>query len=134
MSDDPVDVVVFGYNNIHQDRIKPHLIDSTVSLKEAKAKFLRNEWGGQMWYKCFKRELFQGVVFPQDIMIIEDLWVTGELIVKARSIGFIDKCLYNYRRTNYDSLLHTPQTLAKYWFAVIMLHNNNLLKQAGLFQ
>ena len=62
------------------------------------------------WIKFIHRDLFYGLHFPEGIRF-EDLPVAYLLAVKARSIGYLDHCFYNYRK-NVGFLSHlTPSTL-----------------------
>lgn len=49
------------------------------------------------WIKFIHRNLFEGLHFPEGIRF-EDLPVAYLLAAKARSIGYIDECFYNYRK------------------------------------
>ena len=49
------------------------------------------------WIKLIQRELFEGLAFPEGIRF-EDLPVAYLLAAKARNVGIIDECLYNYRK------------------------------------
>ncbi len=49
------------------------------------------------WNKLIKRELFEGLAFPEGIRF-EDLPIAFLLMVKARSIGYMSQCLYIYRK------------------------------------
>ncbi len=132
LAEGPKDLVVWGYNRWYPEKIEKKLLDSTVTLNQAKANFLSEEWIGYPWNKCWRRELFQGVRFPQEVIACDDLWVTGVLVAKVKSICFIDKCLYNYSKMDPKSLSNDMNSIKYYWSAITMLHHNKVLRQEGL--
>lgn len=64
------------------------------------------------WDKLFKRNILEGLEFPENIRF-EDLVLVFEACCKADSIGVIEEPLYNYRRTTQGGFLNTfsEQTL-----------------------
>ena len=62
------------------------------------------------WIKFIQRSLFEGLHFPEGIRF-EDLPVAYLLAVKAKSIGFLDQCFYNYRKNVGFLSRLTPSTL-----------------------
>lgn len=62
------------------------------------------------WIKFIHRNLFNGLCFPEGIRF-EDLPVAYLLAVKARSIGYVDQCFYNYRKNVGFLSRLTPSTL-----------------------
>ena len=62
------------------------------------------------WIKFIHRDLFNGLFFPEGIRF-EDLPVAYLLAVKARSIGYLDQCFYNYRKNVGFLSRLTPSTL-----------------------
>ena len=62
------------------------------------------------WIKFIHRDLFNGLCFPEGIRF-EDLPVAYLLAVKARSIGYVDQCFYNYRKNVGFLCRLTPSTL-----------------------
>ncbi len=128
----PVDVVIWGLNEIFSDKTKKRLFDDKVSLEQVKVKFLRDEWPCYVWNKCWKRELFNGVRFPSDVVFPVDCWTVCSLIVNATSVSFINKYLYNYSRGNPASDTNTMNSLKYYWFMRTLLRNAELARQAGV--
>lgn len=49
------------------------------------------------WIKLIRRDLFEGLAFPEGIRF-EDLPVAYLLAAKARNVGVVDECFYNYRK------------------------------------
>lgn len=132
LAEGPKDLVVWGFNRIYPDKVERNLLDGTVTLAQAKANFLSEEWIGCTWNKCWRRGLFQGVRYPKEVVLAEDLWVTGLLIVRVQSIAFIDKCLYNYRKLSSEAATANISSLGLYWCAITLLHHNRVLRQEGL--
>lgn len=64
------------------------------------------------WDKLFKRELLQGMKFPEN-MRFEDLVFVYQVVCKAKYIGVVEEQLYNYRKTTQGGFLNTfsKQTL-----------------------
>ena len=55
-----------------------------------------------MWGKLFKKELFEGIVFPEG-RICEDLAILYKLFDKAKSVVYSKEILYYYFRDNTNS-------------------------------
>ncbi|MBR5762379.1 MAG: glycosyltransferase [Lachnospiraceae bacterium] len=49
-----------------------------------------------VWNKLFRRELFEGVRFPDGISIVEDIAVMPVLYHRAATLSVVDDGLYNY--------------------------------------
>lgn len=62
------------------------------------------------WIKFIRRDLFEGLHFPEGIRF-EDLPVAYLLGVKAHSIGYVNRCFYNYRKNVGFLGALTPSTL-----------------------
>lgn len=107
------DIVVCGRYNVFENNltgqlrreyIKPEMINKNFNLHESKyelAHILPFPWD-----KLFKRELLEGMKFPEN-MRFEDLVFAYEVVVKANSIGVIYDPLYNYRKTTEGGFLNT---------------------------
>ena len=54
----------------------------------------------QLWQKVFKRELFEGIVFPETAKCMEDYAVLHKIIEKASNIFYLNEILYFYRVRN----------------------------------
>ena len=82
------------------------------------------------WIKFIHRDLFNGLHFPEGIRF-EDLPVAYLLAVKARSIGYLDQCFYNYRKNVGFLSRLTPSTL-HIKNAIIFLKEE--MEKLGLFE
>lgn len=95
------DILVFDYcvdDGNSKSEKKYALIDGYIQ----KDKFLYDivedvKIQSQLWHKVFKRELFAGIKFPENIRCLEDYAVLHKLIFKAANIRYLHKCLYFYR-------------------------------------
>lgn len=54
----------------------------------------------QLWQKVFKRELFDGIVFPTNVVCMEDYAVLHDIIEKSKNIYYMQNYLYFYRVRN----------------------------------
>ncbi|MDD4112285.1 MAG: CDP-glycerol glycerophosphotransferase family protein [Herbinix sp.] len=103
------------YEDIHtgmlkRDHIKLELINSSFNPYDEKyelAHILPFPWD-----KLYKRELLEGMEFPEN-MRFEDLVFVYQVVVKAKNIGVVNEPLYNYRKTTQGGFLNTfsKQTL-----------------------
>lgn len=55
-----------------------------------------NEFGGFCWNKLYKREVLQGVQFPDDLSILEDTYFLCSAIEHAKTIYYLAEPLYYY--------------------------------------
>ncbi|MBR6308415.1 MAG: glycosyltransferase [Lachnospiraceae bacterium] len=62
-----------------------------------------------VWNKIFKRELFDGVRFPEGVSVVEDITVMPILYHKAGRVSVISDRLYYYVYRN-ESLSHAKRT------------------------
>lgn len=64
------------------------------------------------WNKLFKRELFDGITYPEG-KIYEDIYTTYSLIKKCAKVALTGKTLYHYRMRN-DSITRSVFNKRKY--------------------
>ena len=64
------------------------------------------------WNKLYKKSLFDGLRYPIE-KLYEDNWMIHKLIYKAKSVVFIDKELYYYRRMD-NSIMHCAFSLKRF--------------------
>lgn len=53
--------------------------------------------GATLWNKLYKREIWEGIRFPEGLICHEDAFVVPYLEEKAKKISFIDEAFYFYR-------------------------------------
>ena len=82
------------------------------------------------WNKLIRRTLFEGIEFPEGIRF-EDVPVSFQLCTRARSIGIINLCFYNYIRSIgfYKALTRTTFDICKAYNYVI-----SFMKESGFYQ
>jgi CDP-glycerol glycerophosphotransferase (TagB/SpsB family)/glycosyltransferase involved in cell wall biosynthesis len=113
------DIVICGRYNVYErehigefqrEAVETNLISQNFELSVNKFEFAHIS--PFPWDKLFKRELLQGMTFPEK-MRFEDLVFTFEVICKSKCIGVVNEPLYNYRRTTQGGFLNSfsEQTL-----------------------
>lgn len=72
-------------------------------------KLLNNELGGYLWNKLIKRKIFvdNGISFPNDIVIWEDLLVSVSLYCCSAHFAYVSKPLYHYVHYNTSSATYS---------------------------
>lgn len=94
------DLVLFRYYNVDSETgVRKEYIASchNQNFRVADKPYELPAISPYPWIKFIHRDLFNGLCFPEGIRF-EDLPVAYLLAVKARSIGYVDQCFYNYRK------------------------------------
>lgn len=107
------DLVLFRYYNVDSETgIRKEYIASchNQNFRVADKPYELPAISPYPWIKFIHRNLFNGLCFPEGIRF-EDLPVAYLLAVKARSIGYVDQCFYNYRKNVGFLSRLTPSTL-----------------------
>lgn len=107
------DLVLFRYYNVNSETgIRKEYIASchNQNFRVADKPYELPAISPYPWIKFIHRDLFNGLCFPEGIRF-EDLPVAYLLAVKARSIGYVDQCFYNYRKNVGFLSRLTPSTL-----------------------
>ena len=107
------DLVLFRYYNVDSETgIRKEYIASchNQNFRVADKPYELPAISPYPWIKFIHRDLFNGLCFPEGIRF-EDLPVAYLLAVKARSIGYVDQCFYNYRKNVGFLSRLTPSTL-----------------------
>lgn len=55
-----------------------------------------NEFGGFCWNKLYKREVLQEIKFPEDLAVLEDMYLLCSAMEKAKKIYYLAEPLYYY--------------------------------------
>ena len=71
-------------------------LKNDLPMEQIRDEFLQDKHPNFMCNKLFKRELFNGIVFPGN-MIFEDLYINAEIICRCKKIHYIAKPFYCYR-------------------------------------
>ena len=107
------DLVLFRYYNVDSETgVRKEYIASchNQNFRVADKPYELPAISPYPWIKFIHRDLFNGLCFPEGIRF-EDLPVAYLLAVKARSIGYVDQCFYNYRKNVGFLSRLTPSTL-----------------------
>lgn len=102
------DIVVFGYNDIYNDRIIKRSITPKDEKKYKTEEALKELHGGKIlsfaWNKIYKADLFKtGIRYPQG-RLFEDIGTTYLLFHKANAVFLASGATYNYQKRE-DSIL-----------------------------
>ena len=107
------DLVLFRYYNVDSETgVRKEYIASchNQNFRVADKPYELPAISPYPWIKFIHKDLFNGLCFPEGIRF-EDLPVAYLLAVKARSIGYVDQCFYNYRKNVGFLSRLTPSTL-----------------------
>lgn len=91
-------LVVFGYTEFsetHKERHVQPLIQGNITKEDALIRYW-NQTRAYAWNKLYKRELFNGIVYPVG-RLYEDDAVTHRIVHRANKIWFLNESLYHYR-------------------------------------
>ncbi len=95
------DIVCFGYASVWGDEAVLKVVDCREQLfdggPEAFSAQFRRDYRRFVWDKLYRRSLFDGVRFPVERTIYEDMFILPLLFVKARRVLRIPDTLYYYR-------------------------------------
>jgi glycosyltransferase involved in cell wall biosynthesis len=116
-------VVSNGFNNTndHQtDDIKPEIYDKILIIKHI---IMYWKYSASVWDKLIKRDIYKNIIFPFN-SYIEDRVITIQTIYYAENIGYIQDCLYHYRK-NQESICNSKRqadkTIDEYHNFIIIL-------------
>lgn len=104
--DEEADLVAFGGIELtsHGENKSNHIDDIGIE-KWRKI----NIWGlmPMMWQYASRRQLWENFErFPDDIRVADDVWLSSQIIPRAKRIVSLGECLYYYDRTNMNSISH----------------------------
>lgn len=104
-----IDVVFFNFSTIENAKIKEWGYDKE-SKRMSGDEFLKElsadrKIQNHLWSKVIKYNLFEGIVFPENLRTFEDYAVIYRVLVKAKTVYYLAKYLYFYRIRN-NSLVH----------------------------
>lgn len=80
-----------------------------------------------LWDKLWKRELFQGIKFPQ-LKAFEDMAVMYQLFMRAKRVAYLPDILYHYEHRD-DSLIAAPALESRVVFFQVNQERYEALKQ-----
>lgn len=94
------DISICGFYSVRNNKYEEVKEEHTVLYGREDAMhhlILDQAFTNQIWNKLFKRELFEGIYFP-DGRTFEDIGTTYKLVEKADRIVFLNSCKYYYLR------------------------------------
>lgn len=102
------DIVVFGYNDVYNDRIVKRSIALKDEKKYSSEEALKELHGGKIlsfaWNKIYKADLFKtGIRYPKG-RLFEDIGTTYLLFHQANAVFLASGATYNYQKRE-DSIL-----------------------------
>lgn len=100
------DIVAWGRNVLLNN--EKQMVNPIEELGVHKWRQL-NLWGivPAVWMYASKRELWEDIErFPNDIDLVDDVWLTAQIIAKTKNIVSLGECLYYYDATNSNSITH----------------------------
>lgn len=78
--------------NISDERI--------INGKEYLEVFFKNNLYGFTWNKLIRRELYDGILYREDLTMCEDVYLIVQIIKKAKYVGKINYAYYHYIQNN----------------------------------
>lgn len=109
-----IDIVFFDYTLVrNKKRIeKKFAFVSQYISKDffLEALVLDQVLQSQLWQKVFKKELFEDIVFPENVICMEDYAVLHKIVLKTENIYYISESLYFYRLRE-KSLVNTVDVI-----------------------
>lgn len=107
---------IVSSNTFENDNVvNPHFINPKFKNKEEVLNFFVSLNGHhELWSRLYRRSLFKdnGVRCVDGDNVCEDLFVTSCLFWYARSVAWVNRCLYHYV-INHGSLTHSKRNTAK---------------------
>ncbi len=82
------------FNGKHQTKVFKSFCEGNKSREESLAIMLEDV-GNAVWNKLYKRELFEGINFPEGLLY-EDTGTTYRLVFRSYNTYYLDKALYYY--------------------------------------
>lgn len=125
---DAPDIIVFGYSEVYHDREEHHFIDGCLSLLKLKEKFISDQYSNYLWNKCFRKELFNKMLFAVNKKY-EDLFLVPSIVVKAQNIVSIRDVLYYYNQCNESSITKKADSKSQYDYFEALLSNFRLSEE-----
>ncbi len=127
-------IVVCGYHELLGGAIRDVEIcekETSIPGREGIIRLIEDKtYRGYLWNRLYKRELFDGIKFPETI-VMEDLYVNHLLFEKVDKIHLLNKALYYYIRRE-DSV--TMKRRTKTDVAVFCYHMDSYKRFADDFK
>ena len=109
-----IDIVFFDYTLVrNKKRIEKKFASVSQYISKdffLEALVLDQVLQSQLWQKVFKKELFEDIVFPENVICMEDYAVLHKIVLKTENIYYISESLYFYRLRE-KSLVNTVDVI-----------------------
>ena len=109
-----IDIVFFDYTLVrNKKRIENKFASVSQYISKdffLEALVLDQVLQSQLWQKVFKKELFEDIVFPENVICMEDYAVLHKIVLKTENIYYISESLYFYRLRE-KSLVNTVDVI-----------------------
>ena len=130
------DILVFNYTVLKDDKRVVKEYKNKMGFID-KFEFLYDivddqKIQSQLWQKVFKRELFKGIVFPENAKCMEDYAVLHKIIEKARNIFYLHSMLYFYRVRNDGLVMEVDLEKSYNCYLIAKERYDYLLKYRGV--
>ena len=93
------DITISGYYLQQNGKFvsSVHMSSGPMSEEDVVRNFsVDNEFGGFCWNKLYKKEVLQGIKFPEDLEILEDTYLLCSAMEKTKKIYYLAEPLYYY--------------------------------------
>ena len=121
------DIAICSYYHKKNDELKwicPKIPDGPIDIeKVCEYIFLRNDIGGFVWNKMFRKRLIKELWFNEKKDICEDTFFLCQALLKASSVSYINVPLYRYN-VHSDSAVNRMENL---------IDQNHQLKYATVY-
>ena len=118
------DIIYFDFAKAYADKLK--VKKERDYSADTRFEYVRDMYNhrayGCVWNKCVKKSLYESMptYFPQ-YSYGEDVYVTSQLVARAKSIYHLSRCLYCYRKDNPVSITRQNSLKRYYEIAVNFL-------------
>lgn len=97
------DIILFDFYNVNKKNINPCFIfkeEKKISKEEILIEVAQDSFRSFLWRTVVKRDIYEGICFPEGVQMMEDFSIYHLLFHKANSFFYIRKPLYYYRLVN----------------------------------
>ena len=108
------DAAQFAFRDVYRNRTEDQVFCSGRTVMESRAylvRFLRDWTCALLWNKLYRRELFDGVFFPEGHKI-DDEFFTYQGFLQAGKVVCDNRIVYNYRRRA-SSVMLSPESQSR---------------------
>lgn len=136
LTDYGADISICSYYVVRPRKTKPTAADGKITVYDRKEAIrmlyedvrIRNF----AWNKLFRRELFDGIGFPEDRIMCEDMAIMHRLFYRTGPIVQMNVPLYYYRMRG-DSCTNVSHPLKEYQFFLAVCEQALFEKEKNLF-